>query len=351
MVSIFGATASGVMALLVEYKDKETGKITKWGRYALLGLAISFLIGTSNAWVDYIQKSWESRDAAEKSRINTEKTLQIVSDINRTLNPFKDVRVGFFISYPFDHPELARYRQRLDQGVRALLPDIRSQEVQGVRSSFVYSDGTIRTVRIKESSPLFPNSREYLASEVFSRRGLTLYFFKTPIDLSTVDIGSKADITMRFRKEENIEVGYDLISKAIYFKASSILSKSESWNSSGKIASILDLRGTQLSIQLEYDAAVTLFTKYPDVSGHSIEKPSSTDSELDNLGKLPPRPGVHLERINLPRSIDVDLRIADRREWHLPGRKFQLYEGFFGTTNFVYSFPRSYEEILTETEW
>src|SRR5262249_17892414 len=163
ILSIFGATVSGVAALLVEYKDKKTGRITKWGRYALCGLAVSFLIGTSNAWIDYTQKSRETRDAAGRSRINTEKTLQIVSAINRSLNPFKDVRVSFEFSYPFDDPDLARYRQRLDEGVRALLPDIRPQgegpqrEVQGVKWYMMVGD-RIQTVSIKKGSPLAPSS-------------------------------------------------------------------------------------------------------------------------------------------------------------------------------------------------
>jgi hypothetical protein len=334
ILSIFGATASGVMALLVEYKDKKTGRMTKWGRYALCGLAISFLIGTSNLWIDYTQKSRKTRDDAERSRINTEKTLQIVTDINRTLNPFKDVRVTFAISYPFDHPDLARYLQRLDEGVRALLPDMQSshEEIQGV-SWQMEKGGRIVWVRIHEGSPLFPSrSSEPLAFQVFLRRGLTLNFFKTPISPSTFDLRSDdiPDIRMSFDEDEyknEIEVRYDLESKAIEFVGYGILSKPESWESSGKIVSMLDLPGTQLIIQLEYDAAATVFATPRNLAGWE-----------------------HLERINLPHSIDVDLAIADRRSWHLPQQRFELYKGPRGTTNFVYSFPNSYEEILTETE-
>jgi hypothetical protein len=37
--AILVGTASGVAALLVEFKHKETGKITRWGYYPIGGLA------------------------------------------------------------------------------------------------------------------------------------------------------------------------------------------------------------------------------------------------------------------------------------------------------------------------
>jgi hypothetical protein len=208
LLSIAGGTASGVAALLVEYKNKKTGRITRWGRFALIGIAISFLIGTSNLWVDYAIKSRETRNAAETARTNSEKTLQIVTDISRTLNPFHDVRVTFGLIYPFDDTGLTQYRKRLDDGVRALLNDIPTdpnKEVQGVSWSSKDANDKIESVTIHESSPLFPNrSSEPLASEVFFRRGLTLNFFKTPIDPSNFDEfeAEIPDVKMGFQDEE-----------------------------------------------------------------------------------------------------------------------------------------------------
>jgi hypothetical protein len=329
LISIVGGTASGVAALLVEYKNKKTGKITRWGRFALFGIAISFLIGTSNLWVDYAIKSRETRNAAETSRSNSEKTLQIVTDINRALNPFRDVRVTFSLSYPFDDPNLTLYRQRLDQGVHAVLNDIQSsdKEVQGVFWKHKDAHGKIDAVTIHEGSPLFPKgSSEYLASQVFFRRGMALNFFKTPIDPSKFDLfeADIPDIKMDFVDDnDKIEVQYDLQTKTVDFWASGILSKQETWRSSGKIVSILDFPATQLIIELAYDEAATFFAN-------------------------PPHPDVHLERINLPKSIYVIIGVADRRPWHLPARKFELYRGPRGTTNFVYSFPKTYQEILVE---
>jgi len=125
-----------------------------------------------------------------------------------------------------------------------------------------------------------------------------------------------------FEDTEKIQVLYNLERKAIEFWGTNILSKPETWQSSGKIVSMLDLPETQLIIELEYDGAVTFFAKGTE---------------------------VHLERINLPQSIYVILGVADRRSWRL--RKLELYKGPSGITNFVYSFPKTYEEILKEPNY
>jgi hypothetical protein len=321
LLSIVGGTASGIAALLVEYKDKKTGQITKWGCYALFGVAISFLIGASNLWIDYVQKSRETRNAAERARENSERTLQIVTNISRNLNPFKDVRVGFAFSYPFDHPELAQYRNRLDEGVRALLPDIHksNREIEGVSWVRMTKD-VVDVVGLRNDSPLSPRENdESLAFQVFLRRGLSLYFFKMPINPSAFDLRtSSPDIQMDFSAtsgfDQEIEVNYDLQTKTIEFVAYSILSKPESWQSSGKIVSSLDLPETQLIVQLEYDENATALARH----------------------RQP------LQRIDLPHTISVDVTVGDRRTWDI--KEFEQHKGPRGTTNFVYSFRKSYPE-------
>jgi hypothetical protein len=328
LFSIIGATASGVAALVVDYKDKETGKITKWGRYALSGLAISLLIGVSNLWIDYTEKSRATTNAAEESRANSEKTLKILTDISRTLNPFKDVRVDFNIIYPFDDPDLLQYRQRLDTQLRPLLPDIsRKQEIQGVHWAMMLENGTVKWVTINQGSPLLPNASEHLPSGLFFRRGLMLYWFKAPIDPTTFDDNDDhhADITMELlsandEDSQKIDVEYDLQTQEIRFQAFGAQTKPENWESSGQIVSLLDLPGSQLIVQLEYDSAVTAFANSKD----------------------------RLKRINLPESIHLVIGVAERRSWNLSKWNFKKYKGPFGTTNFVYLFPKTYAELLQQ---
>ena len=55
----------------------------------------------------------------------------------------------------------------------------------------------------------------------------------------------------------------------------------------------------------------------------------------------------HLRRVSLPNSITLlVISIADRRALYLPTKHFDVYRGVKGTTNFVYSFPKTYQEVL-----
>jgi len=184
-------------------------------------------------------------------------------------------------------------------------------------------NGTVKQVRINQGSPLLPNASEHLPTELFFRRGLMLYWFKTPIDPTTFDDNDAphADITMELLSaadegdSQKIEVDYDLETKAIRFKAFGAQTKPEEWQSSGQIVSLLDLPGSQLIVQLEYDSAVTAFENSKD----------------------------RLKRINLPESVSLVIGIADRRSLDL--RNFKKFKGPFGTTNYVYLFPKTYAEF------
>ena len=325
IISIFAGTAFGVLALLVEYKDKKTGKITRWGRYAILGLAASFLVGALNLWISYTQKSHEAQVAAERSREAAEKTLQIVTDISRSLNPLKDVTVDFWLSYPFDAPELVQYRERLDKGVTALLPDLMKSDeksVQGVYASIVEPDGKIIQVTIEKDSPLFPSeSTENFANTILSYPFLTLYFFKDTVDPKTIGEFSSPDPDIKMgiegswdRNEFNLE--FDLQTKKISIYGHGISSDPKYWDSSGTIVSALDLPGTQLTIQ----------AMHPRVDNSEPEK--RVEAEFNS----------------------IVLNIAERRGWWLRKDKLKMYGSPSAGRIYSYLFPKTYQELLSEVE-
>jgi hypothetical protein len=64
-----------IFGLLVEYKDKATGKITKGGRLALIGIVFS----TTLALVSQLIEQRKSIEAARESATRTEKLLTEIS--------------------------------------------------------------------------------------------------------------------------------------------------------------------------------------------------------------------------------------------------------------------------------
>lgn len=327
VLSVAVGTVSGVAALLVDFKDRATGRITKWGRYAVLGLASSFVIGTSNLAVDYVQKSRQAVAASRRAQEASEQTLQIVNNLNRTLNPFRDVKVGARVSYGFGLPQLIGYRDRLDREARALLPELNNAPGRylpgkmGIAS--VRPDGVVSAVAFPRESPLFPNeATEKAAHAALSQSLLSLTFFKTPLDreafdrmdLNPMSVNPGADITMHLgvdgKDTRHVFFEYDLERKRVRWKICGIPAAMEAWRSSGRIVSILDLPATQLAIRFEHQRIA-----------EGLENP---DIEF------------------------VHLAVAERQGWWLRKSRFVSHRLSSGFEVMEYQLPNTIEEMLRE---
>src|ERR1700722_16113896 len=96
--SILLTGAFGVLGLLKDYKDKLTGKITKWGKLSLSGILISSALGLAT-------QLKESSDAENASRATANQTLELARNTNnalhqleRTLSPIDGMT--FEITFP-----------------------------------------------------------------------------------------------------------------------------------------------------------------------------------------------------------------------------------------------------------
>jgi hypothetical protein len=326
-LSITVGTASGVAALLVDFKDKATGKPTKWGRYALFGLAGSFVVGLSNLAVDYAQKTRQAVDASLRAQAASEQTLQIVNNINRSLNPFRDVKVGARVSYAFELPHLVDYRERLDREARALLPEMNKAPGRylpgkmGIAS--IRADGVVTAVAFPPESPLFPHQEtEKAAYLALSQSLLALIFFKTPLDgeafrnlgLNPMSVNPGADISMFLgvngQDSSRVFFEYDLERKRVRWKVCAIPAPMEGWRSSGRIVSILDLPGAQLAVHFE----------------HARLEPGLENPDIEF----------------------VHLGVADRQGWWLRQSRMTSHRRSDGFEVMEYRFPNTADQMLRE---
>jgi hypothetical protein len=318
MGSLVAGAVSGAAALFVDFRDKKTGKITKWGKYALGGILVSLAIGTSNAVIDYGQSVSKARQEMEKSREAAEKTLQIVTDLQRILTPLTSVKVSYTATYAFDVPELASYRSRLKKEAGALPPKPDFSKHRIFRSVGDLA-GRLIEIAIEPGSPLYPTIiGEPLAYEVIRGTGFDLEVYKNPVAVSDlVEEKVRPDIKFQVLSHKPLLV-YRLEQQLIQVESSNSFAPKD-WFGSGKIVSLMDFPGCQVAIRPHRRWLNPPGTKFP-------------------------------EKAYAPEAIDVTLDFPGRDSWELNNNHLSRHIASNGWPVFLYTFPATFDELIKKIE-
>lgn len=257
--------ALGVIGLLTETRNKTTNQITRWGRFAVFGIVsltivsiIAQILDSSKEASTAKQAAAKAQIAAEDARAQVEKSNQILHEVQRSLNPLKDVRVSYSFRVPLDDPSLASYRERLLKGVRDLAADyLKNPHIDPLAYVMIPDKtGGVEVVRITPKSPLFPQPQETVAFYLIRYSGVNMSFYRSP---SPVSAFSEKDPSRRPHPDLEWEVGtsksedpaseamaleYDFRSGTLDIVVSSMPVFIR--NSDGSIISTIDLSGSQL---------------------------------------------------------------------------------------------------------
>jgi hypothetical protein len=89
-MSIGVTGAFGVLGLLTEFKDKEKGKITKWGKTSLVGIVASSCLGMAAEFKETSDKELQRQKAANEALALAKKTDAGLVELTRVLSPLDD---------------------------------------------------------------------------------------------------------------------------------------------------------------------------------------------------------------------------------------------------------------------
>lgn len=112
-ISISGLLA--LLGLLHSYKDKDTGKLTRWGRIALVGLILSVLTGVISKTVELNLQRKAQESEAVKARIASEQTLAIVTNVERMASSVQKVHIELGFWVPMESPIFGDFRDALQE--------------------------------------------------------------------------------------------------------------------------------------------------------------------------------------------------------------------------------------------
>jgi hypothetical protein len=109
LVAIVASGFFGVLGLVTDFRNKETGKLSAWGVLALIGVVLSSSVAFAIQYMEAIQdeKSKEAA-AAQTLRIvtNTQGTL---NEIRRLLTPIEEPQVSMMFKVPCENEKLATF--------------------------------------------------------------------------------------------------------------------------------------------------------------------------------------------------------------------------------------------------
>src|ERR1043166_9141858 len=129
-----------MLALLVQYRE-EAGKITRWGRIALVGVLASAATTGATTSVELLKGSTEAARTAKQTLEQSLKTARVIYDINRARHPLKDLEFTFFTDVILQRKELEDYRMRLSREVETFVNTLKGDPGLSDRGLFVSDRG------------------------------------------------------------------------------------------------------------------------------------------------------------------------------------------------------------------
>ena len=285
----------GILGLLTEYKDKETGKTTPWGKLALVGISITTIFALAVECLESRKSTHEAQDARLIARFQAERSNEILADVRRSLDPLTNVRVSYAFKFPMNVPQFSRYRSRLRNAIDMLtMPD------RSLHKNLIYlkpgpAGERSETVIIPRDSFLNPQPKDGLPYFIVSAPQLRFDFYSDGIAWSPGgDIRTVPDLSFSLKstaaKDEqgaaSYSVQYDVAKQELSLEVMGALVSPLSWYGSGKIRSFSDLKSTYLIVRLAWP-----------LREHLRKENVSHDPESEAFDRVVSR--VHLDHMEL----------------------------------------------------
>jgi hypothetical protein len=288
------AGAFGALGLLKDFRDDKTKALTKWGKIALYGILASTALAFIAQVLDSAKSAQDAKESEKRAQDQIARSNEILTDLDRSLNPLTNIRVSYWLIVPFDAPEFAAYRKRLAKGVTEILA---SPGREGTpRTGYVSvrdANGRPQAVSIPRSSPLMPQRDEVIPYFVLRYSGIRFEFFRSPRPDSELTAEGtarpQADLSFDVATDtgeissQDYSLDYDLKSKKLTIFASDLTSDPQYWRSNNRILAVPDLSNAQLSVQIDDTMVPTLpITGHRDTTGKTLSRLRS-QMELQSL--------------------------------------------------------------------
>jgi hypothetical protein len=260
-ISISHTGLFGIMSLAKKYRGDDGG-LTKWGRIAVRGAIVSFLVAAIAQSLELGKSRRDALASSEKAQEDVRRFTLLLQEIDRAAHPITDVRVGFVIELPRNPPQLAAYFSSLDIKGAAIALDFKQHgdktPLQAQSKVVVfdrYGSSPAPVIAIEGSSPLLP-PRETEADAVVNNRSLMFKLYKRSLSEKELDLpqGFRPPADLSFMASADMyEYGGHL--GVNYYTADNRIEqdggdiKAAFLKENGSLTSVLDIPGATLLVE------------------------------------------------------------------------------------------------------
>lgn len=258
----------GVLGTIHDYRDKKTGRLTAWGKFAIFGVVFSASIAIVAQVIEESLKQKSTAESARDAAAAAARSESVVNDLARVLQPLRiDSIFVTDIDVPVANPKFGPLKKRFDflaDTYKKRYEQMRLQPMaQGIASSSAHcqngpSSCEPLSVELSSKHRSFPALG--LEAAVFRINTLTLAIYRNPIDPKSFEnlvLGSAntPDLYLTFGEitgeplDLRKEFGTGTYSLTGLLKKGAFNS-----DSSGRVAAIPDLPGSQIFVRLPSNA-------------------------------------------------------------------------------------------------
>ena len=255
----------GVFGTIHDYRDKVSGRLTRWGRLAIAALVVSVSVAIVAQVVEGLVKEKSTKEAAIQAAASATRSEQVVLELARVLQPleFKSLHISE-LRVPLDDEKFKPLRARVDS-ISADYQKRYEQSRMPLRGQGVSVPSADCTKRPDRCSPLeieidhtnaaFPRSG--IEAAVLRINSVLLAIYRKPIDPQRFErliVGGEndADLSLNFGE---LAGGKPLsLSKVLdsqsYKLTGSYFSTYMRRDTSGRVVAVPDLPGSQIFLRL-----------------------------------------------------------------------------------------------------
>jgi len=299
MLAVLSAGAWGVISLVVDYKYTD-GRVTPWGKRALVGIVASTLVAISTEWLDARQRSADAKQVQERNHA-------LLLNIQRATEPLRAeyVRVTARIKLPLVAPIYKSYAERLKVATKDFDVFGGPSAMKGT-TTIPAGNMPMRitngwTIQFDQTSPLFPNAETELeAFTLCSAMLLDIHVYKVgspyvaspPVRDESPDLGFPIRTGTYDNRDTNVPVSdacfmeYDsqrgeaflccrMIPMADYSRYSRV--------ANGKITSVLDLSHAKVNVQFDRYVPVVQPVDDKTSKAASLVEETIPSAEIENV--------------------------------------------------------------------